>query len=373
MNEYNFRLSSISVALLLFISACGDSDLSQIEQREIDAAQRAMQTDETDNNSGQTTGTSTSGSSEGSGENGTTTDGTTTDGTTTDAQTDSGSGESTAGTDTTSGATDADSGTDTAGDSNAGETSGFDLSGYELIFSDEFQADSLDFTKWSTAYQWGPDLVINDELQYYVDIQSNPDFGANPFSFDGESLIITATKTPDELLAAANNQPYLSGVLTTANNYTLKYGYIEARIDFPEGTGLWPAFWMLSAAYNGLKPQLFIAEYNGGKPNSIFHNYNYHDANGNLRSPGQWQVTEDGISEGFHTVGVSWEEQELLFYIDGVPRYRVIGENVSQQDMYFIANFAVGVVWAGAPDENTQFPAQTKIDYIRAYRKLATQ
>lgn len=256
-------------------------------------------------------------------------------------------------------------------DSAAAET-GVDLTKHELVFSDEFNGTELDASKWVTAQQWGPDLIINSEQQYYVDTQSNPDFGYTPFSFDGESLIISAVKTPENLLAVANDQPYLSGVLTSAGKFDMTYGYVEARMDFPEGMGLWPAFWMLSTEFEGLKPQLFIAEGDGGNPASIFHNYNYHDDDGNLRSPGQWQVTQSDFAEGFHTLGVSWTAEELLFYVDGLPRYRIIGENVANQAMYLIANLAVGGTWSGAPNDQTAFPAELKIDYIRAYRHIGS-
>ncbi len=307
-----FIPSTLTAALtLLLLSACGESDIEGIEQRELDAAQRAVASAEQDvENPG--------------------------------AEPDVG----------------------------AANNPGIDMDKLELLFSDEFNGSSINSAKWVTAQQWGPDLVINDELQYYVDTQSNPDFGYNPFSFDGESLIISAVETPVNLSAVANNQPYLSGVLSSAGKFEMTHGYIEARMDFPEGTGLWPAFWMLSADFEALKPQLFIAEGNGAIPESIFHNYNYHDANGNLRSPGQWQVTDETFSEGFHILGVSWKSDELLFYIDGIPRYRIIGENVPNQAMYLIANLAVGGVWTGSPDAATPSPAKLKIDYIRAYRHI---
>jgi len=308
-----FIPSTLTAALtLVLLTACGESDIEQIEQRELDAAQRAVAAE--------------------------------------------------AGTQSPTIAPE-------AGEAN----SGVDTTNLELIFSDEFNGAALDSTKWGTAQQWGPDLVINDELQYYVDTQSNPDFGYNPFSFDGESLTITATETPDELQAVANGQPYLSGVLSTAGKFEMIHGYIEARMDFPAGTGLWPAFWMLSADFEDLKPQLFIAEGNGAEPDSFFHNYNYHDANGNLRSPGQYKITHEEFAEGFHTLGVSWKSNELLFYVDGIPRYKIIGENVANQAMYLIANLAVGGVWTGAPDSTTTLPAELKIDYIRAYRHIGSQ
>lgn len=250
--------------------------------------------------------------------------------------------------------------------------SGIDRGQLELVFSDEFNGDTIDASKWTTVQQWGTDLVINDELQYYVDVQASPNFGYNPFSFDSESLIISAVPTPDNLQSVANGQPYLSGVLSTAEKFDITHGLIEARVDFPEGAGLWPAFWMLGSQFEDLKPQLFIAEGNGAQPSSLFHNYNYHDSDGNLRSPGQWQVTQDDLAEGFHTVAVNWSPGELLFYIDGTPRYRIIGDNVSSQAMYMIINLAVGGVWTGSPNDGTVFPAELKVDYIRAYRHVGS-
>lgn len=298
---------------LVFLTACGESDIEGIEERELDAAQRAVEAAEAPAALNPST-------------------------------------------------------TPQVGAANVG----VDMSQLELLFSDEFNGDSLDAAKWTTAQQWGPDLVINDELQYYVDTQENPAFGYNPFSFDGEALNITAVATPAHLETVANDQPYLSGVITTADKFEMTHGYIEARMDFPAGTGLWPAFWMLSAEFESLKPQLFIAEGNGADPSSLFHNYNYHDANGNLRSPGQWQLTSETFAEGFHTMGVSWKSDELLFYVDDVPRYRIVGENVSNQAMYLITNLAVGGVWTGSPDAQTVLPATLKIDYIRAYRHLGS-
>ena len=305
----SMALASLSIGVL---SACGESDIKDIEARELESAQRATQAQSVSQ------------------------------------------AQSTPEVQTAPEA--------------AAASPGVDTSEMELIFSDEFNGTAIDNSKWNTSQTWGPDLIINNELQYYVDTNSNADAGFNPFSFDGESLIISAVETPEDLLATANNQPYLSGVITTAGKFDMTFGYVEARMDFPKGTGIWPAFWMLSSEFEDLKPQLFIAEGDGAKPDSVFHNYNYHDADGNLRSPGQWQVTHEDFAEGFHTLGVSWKADELLFYVDGEAQYRIVGENVSKQAMYLIANLAIGGIWTGAPAGTTTFPAELKIDYIRAYR-----
>lgn len=246
---------------------------------------------------------------------------------------------------------------------------GVDLSLYNLVFSDEFQSEVLDSTKWNTALTWGPDLVVYNQMQYYIDVQNSPDFGYNPFILDGGILKISAVETPDALRSAANEQPWLSGVLTTADKFDFTYGYVEARVDLQAGRGLWPAFWMLSSEFVDLKPELFVMENDGSRQNSIFHNYNYTDLDGNLRSPGQWEVTSTEFSEGFQNVGVAWSPQELLFYINGVARYRIVGENVSSQNMYLILSLAVGGVWPGAPDGTTPVPAEMLVDYVRIYQR----
>lgn len=253
--------------------------------------------------------------------------------------------------------------------SDTGEVVTIEGTSYDKVFGDEFTGTSLDATKWNAGYQWGSDLVINEEEQYYVDSLVDPEFGYDPFYFDGDALIITAAETPAELTDKANGQSYLSGAITSNAKFTTTYGYIELRAKMPEGFGLWSGFWMLGAEFVDLKPQLFIVEHDGSKPNSVFHNYNYHDVDGNLRSPGQWEVSTENATTEFHTYGVRWEEQLLVFYVDGMAKYRIEGENVSSQAMYLIANLAVGGTWPGSPQSSTQFPAELHIDYIRAYAK----
>lgn len=242
-----------------------------------------------------------------------------------------------------------------------------DVSDYELVFSDEFGGDSLDDEKWSTSL-FSPDTVIYDQLQYYVDTQNTEQTLASPFSFDGQYLTINATMTPEESRAAANEQGYLSGILSSKNAFNFTFGYVEARINVQEGRGIWPSLWMLGSDTDGQAPEVYVFEYDGSKGDSIFHNYNYVDASGNLRSPGQQEVQATGFSEGFHTIGLRWSANELLYYVDGQPSYRIIGENVPNEDMYLILNLAMGGVWSGAPDATTPDPATLDVDYIRVYQ-----
>ena len=244
---------------------------------------------------------------------------------------------------------------------------------YSLVFAEEFQAEELDFSVWNTSYLWGKDLVINSEEQYYVDVENESDFGYNPFTLNGETLKIGAIRTPDNLLDAANGQPYLSGVITSYDSFKFTYGYVEARAKVPFGRGLWSAFWLLNAYYVDLKPEIDIMEHIGHDRDVLFHTYHYYDSNGELRSTESMATAGIDFTSEFHTYGVDWRPGKITFYIDGIERHSISDPNVSAQEMYIIANTAIGGWWPGSPDESTVFPAEYEIDYIRAYQKNGVQ
>jgi len=59
----------------------------------------------------------------------------------------------------------------------------------------------------------------------------------------------------------------------------------------------------------------------------------------------------------------------IFWFVDGVEVHRVEGSAVSNEQMYIIANLAVGGWFPGPADETTPFPAKFEIDYIRVYQR----
>lgn len=237
-----------------------------------------------------------------------------------------------------------------------------------LVFSDEFNSTTIDSEKWNTQYNWGPDIFIAEEEQYYVDTQTLPDFGYSPFVFDGESLSITADRTPEDMIGVTKGQPYLSGVLTTSGKFDFTYGYAEIRARMPTGVGLSAGFWMLGSVFADLKPTLVIAETSGSVPDSVYHRYNYTDVNDEVIDSGQLESRGSELSSDFHTFGVSWSEDSLTYFVDGNRRHSIAHDNISKQAMYLILNLATGGVFPGSPDETTEFPSDYAIDYVRVYQ-----
>ncbi len=242
------------------------------------------------------------------------------------------------------------------------------LDNYELVFSEEFTGTELDPTKWNTSYLWGTDIIINSEEQFYVDTMNDPDFGYDPFSFDGEHLTINSIKTPDELLSKSLNQPYLSGVITSYDAFKFTYGYVETRAKVTFGRGYWPAFWLLNAYYVDDKPEIDIMEFIGHDQDVVYHTYHYFDSEGQLRSTSSQPTPGVDYTSDFHTYAVEWKPGTIIFYVNNVEVHRVTDPKVSQQEMYVIANTALGGWWAGSPDESTPFPGEYTIDYIRVYQ-----
>lgn len=250
-----------------------------------------------------------------------------------------------------------------------------DLTGYSLVFNEEFDGTGLDRSRWKTSLPWGPDEVINRELQYFVNT-----FGANPpdydpFVFNGETLTITGDRTPDSLADVANGQPYVSGVITTSDNFEMTYGFVEMRARVAGGTGLLSTFYLFNQDFDKNQPELDILEYLGDRPDKTYHTYHYYDSNRaryatgeKHSSPTMEHTTGTDMSAGFHNYGMLWEKDLAIWYIDGVEVKRITGPRVSDEPMNIIAHLVLGSEWIGEPDASA-VPATFEIDHIRAWQR----
>jgi len=255
------------------------------------------------------------------------------------------------------------------------QSGGADLTGYELVLNEEFDGESLDRAIWKTSFPWGPDTVINGELQYYVNLFGSDPIDANPFVLTGSSLQITGTNTPPELLEAANGQPYLSGVITTKDKFQMTYGYVEMKAKLTGGQGFLSTFYLFNQDFEKNKPEIDIIEYIGSRPDKAYQTYHYYDSNRARSSIGERHSTPTmesnlgfDLSTDFHTYGVLWEPGLVVWYIDGEEVRRLTGVRISDEPMNIIAQLVVGSDWIGEP-ESTSLPKVLDIDYIKAWQK----
>jgi len=243
---------------------------------------------------------------------------------------------------------------------------GPDLAGARQTFDEEF--DTLDLRqandpdgRWSTHFEWGGrTLPTNGEMQVYVD-RNYLGLGLEPFSVKGGVLTITARHASSELAARLGGHPYTSGLLTTAHSFSQTYGYFETRARLPAGKGLWPAFWLLPTDQSW-PPEIDIFELLGDHPDRL------HLALHSRAAP-NWgfEAAVADLSKDFHVYGLMWGPHTIAWYLDGTELAHADTPADMHRPMYILLDLAVGGTWPGAPDGTTHFPAEMKIDYVRAW------
>lgn len=247
--------------------------------------------------------------------------------------------------------------------------------GLTATFADEF--DSLSLWNgvrgadtngiWRTDYGWGAtrDALASRQLatdgQIYIDPamkgSGTRPIGISPFKTNDGVLTITAAPTPEALKPSLFNQSTVSGLLTTRESFAQTYGYFEAKIDIPAGSGLWPAFW-LAPADGSWPPEIDIMENYGGATSTMTAHYGTR-AN-HLTSGGQhW---DPAIAEGAHVWGLSWTPTDLIWYLDDVEVYRTPTPAAMNVPMYLLINLAVQK--GAAPTTS----GEMMVDWVRAYQ-----
>jgi beta-glucanase (GH16 family) len=242
----------------------------------------------------------------------------------------------------------------------------------KLTFADEFsifRPKTAIGGVWNTSYHWGANTTVNNELQYYVDTTNNPGAGVIPFRIDDGKLIISAAPTPAGKGGEFNNKPYMSGAITSLDTFSQQYGYFEIKAQLPAGKGLWPAFWMLNADKT-FPPELDIMEVIGSDITTLTNNLHWKEGE-TWKEAFSYRTVPD-LSKDYHTYGVNWTSTKVTWFFDGNEVASAATPVSMNKPMYLLANLAVGGKWPGSPDATTKFPAEYKIDYIRAYSGDAT-
>lgn len=250
---------------------------------------------------------------------------------------------------------------------------------WNLVWSDEFEGDKLDMTKWD--YQVGDGSLYgvagwgNQEEQYYTKKNSKLENG---------QFIIEARRD------TVGNCNYTSSKVTTKGKFSTLYGRIEGAMSLPEGQGLWPAFWMLpvdegKGEYGGWASsgEIDIMEARGREPKIADGTIHFGKPwPNNKANGGNYHFPEGQDITGKHVYAVEWEPGEIRWYVDG-NLYHTANNWYSQginepepyaypapfdKNFYIMLNLAVGGSYDGGrvPDA-FDMPAQMSVDYVRVY------
>jgi beta-glucanase (GH16 family) len=273
-------------------------------------------------------------------------------------------------------------------------------SGWKLVWSDEFESNEIDRTKWdfdvgNGFYNYGANTWIsgwgNDELEFYT---REPD---NAFVKDG-MLHIRALR--ESHLGCG----YTSAKLKTRKKdgsalFCQRYGRFEFRAKLPTGKGIWPALWMLPQhdRYGGWPSsgEIDVMEARGQEPTKVLGTLHFGSLwPANTHESRDYVLPRGGTIADFHVYAVEWEPGEIRWAVDGHvyatqsfwwSSGKVQGGKGAKpaaeadlnpwpapfdQPFYLIMNVAVGGRFLGNPDRTTRFPAEMLVDYVRVYEKV---
>ncbi len=263
------------------------------------------------------------------------------------------------------------------------------LDEFELVWSDEFDGEKLDKSKWT--YNWWE--VERKGGYWHEDLVSVKDGNLviSAKYFDEPLENYHYEKWKDQINFDEYKAGWYTGSISTINLYEQKYGYFEVRCKLPAAYGLWSAFWMMNgevenvdgSGRDGTEVDIFESFYYKDHwwGNDCVVSGIHYDGYGEGHkgdSIGKTFIENDPYTE-FNTYGLEWNENEYIFYLNGVETGRLSTGGVSQNPEYLLLtvefsgeNGVASGDGRGAgninktPKEN--WPAEFVVDYVRCYQ-----
>lgn len=264
-----------------------------------------------------------------------------------------------------------------------------------LVWSDEFSNATGDNAQPNPAtwmYLTGADVNSSVDIHCAYGSNASPCNSSTPNSYvstDGYLHIVAQQPSPGV---------YTSARMETQGLFSFQYGRLEARIQVPEGQGIWPAFWLegnndSTAGWPACGEMDVMERINAaGLPPSGSQNnppagtsdWNEGSIHGTGMTGGNLGTTYDftggQTAAGWHTYGMIKTPSSISYYVDDPtqPYATYTPSSLSGlsgavwpfdngQANYIILNIAVGGTWPGPPNASTPFPATMLVDYVRIY------
>ncbi len=271
---------------------------------------------------------------------------------------------------------------------------------YELVFSDEFNLDTLDRNKWMTHYPWGH---FFDSNIYPTWLSSGdgcaalapPNHKVSGVRFNRDTSLLKQSGGTCNMKIIKKNAyghlkpwtvdslpyKYMRGMLNS--RYIFKYGYFEIKFKYAYRTifnganAYTPTFWLLGYVQDTSQlmqySEIDIFEINAtqNKYTSTIHRRKKNESvistrfidNDTYVSGGQW-----------HTAAGHWHPKGIDIYIDDVLRGSWVNNDAAILNPQYLiidtdspaSNFCVPI-----DSVNTQYPYETNIDYVRVYQLRA--
>lgn len=278
--------------------------------------------------------------------------------------------------------------------------------GWNLVWSDEFDGDTIDRTKWGFDVDcWGGG---NDERQCYTARPENAQVrdGALHIVARRENAVGPAqpphrdAALPEAERGKRAAKPFTSARLTTKGKADWTYGRIEVRARAPQGQGTWSAVWMLpTEEFYGpwaASGEIDIMEVvNQGTSCKTCADGIENRVYGTVHFGGEWprnkykgkDIALQPTADNFHVYAVEWRESEIKWFVDGRHFLTLTSADWGPKAVFskqpktapfdrpfhLIMNLAIGGNLAEQTNEGgvslEGFPKTLEIDWVRVYQQ----
>ena len=242
----------------------------------------------------------------------------------------------------------------------------------KMIWHDEFQLfNDDDWTKNIGTYS-----------NFLPTINSPSNVQITPKNQGSLRILTSKIAKPSYYTGLCAGKPceFQSGEISTRNKLSLRYGFLEARIRVPEGSGNFPAFWLCPKGNFGDsgKPtpgEIDVMEWYGNTPSKIWSTLHFPSGLNGEQANDEFRTSDyrsqEAFSESFHLFGMNWQPDRISFYVDRnlfvtfkreqvtiwpftTYFYIILNGNVGPQP-----NSDLGGIWTGTG------PSSYEVDWIR--------
>lgn len=248
-----------------------------------------------------------------------------------------------------------------------------------LQFTDEFEAEDLDESKWRNGLPWGNAKLQDDK--YFI--KENIEIGNHVLKLHSKKEKYIGYLNPWEIDTAYFKKVgkipssqyefnYTGGQISTLKKF--KHGYFEIRFKTQKAYGMWPSFWLFGGEPN---EEIDFFELKGERDNQIHVDMHCPSGCDNFRGGflnlkknwGGWITAEGNLSDGWNIVSGEWQKDYVKIFLNGTPIAYFKHEFKTSQ--YLILGNAPAKVRGGAfspgPNSTTPWPNHLEIDYARVW------
>lgn len=237
--------------------------------------------------------------------------------------------------------------------------------GWTKVFEDNFTSDLSKWNIWTGG-------AFNNELQHYQ--------GSNLQLLNGQLLISAKKETVNGATTPYDATPktfnYTSGRIeckstVSASPSTPKVRMV-ARIKWPNGYGLWPAFWSYGDPWP-TQGEIDILEARGQEPTKYQTNYFYGTQAGRnqVRNATGYITADADLTACYHVYEMVWEQNSLTSYLDGkVIEVKTSGgyiDDLFGKTERIVLNLAVGGAFFNSLDPSQIQEGTMYVDYVKVF------